>query len=1046
MTAQKTPRTAESTPSGPSRDREPGHARAAESSPLHARLLALHHTAGNGAVAALVRSRSRGAGVGLADSPLGRAYRTNHMSEAVALVSGGKAPGAPLPRFVADQAAKQVGGDFSRVRIHTDRFAEQAARDVGADAFTVGQDIFFRQGEFAPGTAAGQRLLQHELVHTRQHQAGQLGQPESALEAQAEHAPAQAGNRAQAAPAPAATRLLRRSLGHCTRIVIKLPHTIIFHGTTGPITGYVITNLPPSPRSRPYTAQLDAATEQLTITPWPTPDVVLDVSIDVRGTDRQMERQIAHYKAYLTSIPAAGVPLKVVGTPVENAGLRRGKGGSSTGTGTKPTGDAASGGAAGEADSESVAPGGPEGTAEGTAGGTGTTPGAAAGGADATGAQAGTAADTGTGGGTGAGAEADQEPGGGAAAAPLPPEVAEFYKDAATPKGEQIPAADLARMYDAYTRFIKGKPKWGEIGQSFQAWVDFLDKNARRLRGTIEAKEGGTLDQVVMERLMKKLKTGQPLEFPAAEEKTLTKKAKAARQQAGLAGLPNKPEWLLLSKQDRALLLDVAARYPDLFADAAGSDVHTVTFLMKRAMALQMAVRHIPGTIGEQLQAMAEDPWFWVGVASSIALYTGLWLAPEAVVSKVIAGGLTTILIVNYGLALSDLVDFAKAWMTFNDQCKAATSGAELEKAAKGFAGSLSAAGLQVLMALAFWAGGKAVGTARGRAGGKKAKAPAKESARGGPADESPTPGKKAPEDFSDLNDELADVPEGQGPVTGQRLGQKEPGTPPPESPAKKPRTPEEIAKDKATTERMEKLRTDNAVEKLADVPDLKQAVENSKVKMSDGKTALRDIAADNPTGLREMWNQWRAGREAGKIKTKDFGEYVKRRQSEFRGAAGEAGESFKRGPDEIMVKAPKTDVTEPGTDLITYDKKADRVKVIDNKAVQPDATVSKVSASEWNLPKNLADDIAQIEAYAKQPGVPPEIADTVLPRLHAAKADLDAYVAANPKKSLKSAEVQKEFGRILDKHKIDRVVTTSSGGPGATISGGLKDKGFKQE
>jgi hypothetical protein len=58
--------------------------------------------------------------------------------------------------------------DFSRVRVHTGDHAHAAARAIGARAFTAGQNIWFARGEFAPDTAAGQRLLAHELTHTIQ--------------------------------------------------------------------------------------------------------------------------------------------------------------------------------------------------------------------------------------------------------------------------------------------------------------------------------------------------------------------------------------------------------------------------------------------------------------------------------------------------------------------------------------------------------------------------------------------------------------------------------------------------------------------------------------------------------------------------------------------------------------------------------------------------------------------------------------------------------------------------------------------------------------
>lgn len=57
-----------------------------------------------------------------------------------------------------------------------------AVRDMGADALTIGNDIFFAPGKFAPHTARGHALLVHELTHIRQQQqpdtSGDPAQPE----------------------------------------------------------------------------------------------------------------------------------------------------------------------------------------------------------------------------------------------------------------------------------------------------------------------------------------------------------------------------------------------------------------------------------------------------------------------------------------------------------------------------------------------------------------------------------------------------------------------------------------------------------------------------------------------------------------------------------------------------------------------------------------------------------------------------------------------------------------------------------------------------
>jgi len=64
--------------------------------------------------------------------------------------------------------AVHAGYDFSHVRVHTDAQATQSARAVSARAYTVGRDIVFGAGEYAPTTSAGRQLLAHELTHVVQ--------------------------------------------------------------------------------------------------------------------------------------------------------------------------------------------------------------------------------------------------------------------------------------------------------------------------------------------------------------------------------------------------------------------------------------------------------------------------------------------------------------------------------------------------------------------------------------------------------------------------------------------------------------------------------------------------------------------------------------------------------------------------------------------------------------------------------------------------------------------------------------------------------------
>lgn len=83
-------------------------------------------------------------------------------------------PGRPLEPLLRQDMEQRFGHDFSTVRVHADAAAEQSARDVNAQAYTLGHSIVFGAGQFAPGTAEGRRLIAHELTHVVQ-QSGAKG-------------------------------------------------------------------------------------------------------------------------------------------------------------------------------------------------------------------------------------------------------------------------------------------------------------------------------------------------------------------------------------------------------------------------------------------------------------------------------------------------------------------------------------------------------------------------------------------------------------------------------------------------------------------------------------------------------------------------------------------------------------------------------------------------------------------------------------------------------------------------------------------------------
>lgn len=64
------------------------------------------------------------------------------------------------------------GQDFSDVKVHTGGAATQAAKNLNAQAFTQGSDIFFDQGKYDPASDVGEKLIAHELAHVAQTGAG----------------------------------------------------------------------------------------------------------------------------------------------------------------------------------------------------------------------------------------------------------------------------------------------------------------------------------------------------------------------------------------------------------------------------------------------------------------------------------------------------------------------------------------------------------------------------------------------------------------------------------------------------------------------------------------------------------------------------------------------------------------------------------------------------------------------------------------------------------------------------------------------------------
>ncbi|HEY4346857.1 MAG TPA: DUF4157 domain-containing protein [Gaiellaceae bacterium] len=121
--------------------------------------------------------------------PDGRAHPA--VESAIATARGG---GQTLDQGSREKVGGALGDPLSDVRVHTDEKADALASSVSARAFTTGNDVFFKKGEYSPGSSSGQELIAHELTHVVQQRGAstsgplQVSQPGDALENEAEAA------------------------------------------------------------------------------------------------------------------------------------------------------------------------------------------------------------------------------------------------------------------------------------------------------------------------------------------------------------------------------------------------------------------------------------------------------------------------------------------------------------------------------------------------------------------------------------------------------------------------------------------------------------------------------------------------------------------------------------------------------------------------------------------------------------------------------------------------------------------------------------------
>ena len=140
-----------------------------------------------------------------------------------------RSQGQPLDPSTRKFMEARFGKDFSHVLIYTDSKAAESANAINAIAYTMGRNIVFGPGKYAPHINAGQKLIAHELTHVIQQFnhlenidiKSDIIRPQDAYEHEADMAAmdAMAGRTVHISPIPSAS--IQRVAGaddeHCQR-------------------------------------------------------------------------------------------------------------------------------------------------------------------------------------------------------------------------------------------------------------------------------------------------------------------------------------------------------------------------------------------------------------------------------------------------------------------------------------------------------------------------------------------------------------------------------------------------------------------------------------------------------------------------------------------------------------------------------------------------------------------------------------------------------------------------------------------------------------
>jgi len=87
-------------------------------------------------------------------------------------INNSRGSGTGMVKQTRSFMEKRFGSNFNEVNIHNNNSSARLNNQLNAQAFTVGNDIFFNRGKYNPDSHAGKLLLAHELTHVVQQNGG----------------------------------------------------------------------------------------------------------------------------------------------------------------------------------------------------------------------------------------------------------------------------------------------------------------------------------------------------------------------------------------------------------------------------------------------------------------------------------------------------------------------------------------------------------------------------------------------------------------------------------------------------------------------------------------------------------------------------------------------------------------------------------------------------------------------------------------------------------------------------------------------------------